>query len=69
MSVIRQRAIEWIQDHCVRSATETVLLPQDAYDGITDPALREAVDEFIGEFRVPNRGEHAYARVTIYEEE
>ena len=64
---IREKAIEWLQDHSVRSSTETCLLPQDAYERISDSRLRNAVDEFIGPFECPDRGEHAYAIITIEE--
>lgn len=63
---IRERAIEWLQDHSVRSSDETCLLPQEWYDRLADrPDLAAAVDEFIDDFRTVDRGETAYARIHI----
>jgi hypothetical protein len=69
MSAIQKAAIEWIRKNTTLSTTGTEMVSESAYDTITDEELREAVSEFIGDFRVPSGGEYAYARVQIDEEE
>lgn len=61
----KTEAREWVRVNSTFSTTGNRMVPQERYDALTDEDLRGAVDDLIGDFRVPSGGEYAYAMVLV----